>query len=89
MPHRPTFERSEDLRGRVPFDPLEYITDFELPDTYKLTMKGVDRSELRSTNQPTAGERSGRPSAARDMRGHFWARPTGDRPIPDIPIDGK
>ena len=36
-------ERLQELRGQVPFDPLEFV-DFELPDKYKLTMKveGVD-----------------------------------------------
>ena len=36
-------ERLQELRGQVPFDPLEFV-DFELPEKYRLTMKveGVD-----------------------------------------------
>ena len=36
-------ERLEDMRGRVPFDPLEFV-EFELPEKYKVSLKveGVD-----------------------------------------------
>ena len=36
-------DRLAEMRGRVPFDPLEFV-DFELPDKYKVSMKveGVD-----------------------------------------------
>ena len=37
-------DRLMSLRGRVPFDPLEAITDFDLPEKYRLSLKieGVD-----------------------------------------------